>query len=125
MQSVKKAKKFKDPKDTENSQLVTNLSYTFSVTRIAHYVKSIMRDNIGTSAEAAYIQQQLQEWIGRYITTIVNPSDLGLRFYPFKAATVEVVARPGMVGWYDCTMSVLPHIQFEGMDVQLKMDTRL
>ena len=49
VQSAKRAKKFKDPRDSENSQLVCNLAYTFSITRIAHYVKSIMRDNIGSS----------------------------------------------------------------------------
>ncbi|EFI34730.1 type VI secretion protein, EvpB/VC_A0108 family [Desulfonatronospira thiodismutans ASO3-1] len=124
-QSLKKAKKFKDPKDTENSQLVTNLSYTFSVTRVAHYVKSIMRDNIGTSADAAYIKQALEKWIFKYVTTVVNPDDLTLRNYPFKAATVDVVPREGMIGWYDCSISILPHIQFEGMDVELKLDARL
>jgi type VI secretion system protein ImpC len=38
---------------------------------------------------------------------------------------VEVVERPGMIGWYDCKMAVLPHIQFEGMDVELRLDARL
>jgi type VI secretion system protein ImpC len=124
-QSLKKAKKFKDPKDSENSQLVTNLSYTFSITRIAHYVKCIMRDNIGSSADAAYIQQSLKNWIFQYVTTVVNPDDLTLRYYPFKAASVDVAPREGMIGWYDCTLSILPHIQFEGMDVELRLDARL
>ncbi len=124
-QSLKKAKKFKDPKDSENAQLVTNLAYTYSITRIAHYVKCIMRDNIGSSADAAYIQQALESWIFQFVTTVVNPDDLTLRYYPFKAATVEVVPREGMIGWYDCKMSILPHIQFEGMDVELRLDARL
>jgi type VI secretion system protein ImpC len=124
-QSLKKAKKFKDPKDSENAQLVTNLAYTYSITRIAHYVKCIMRDNLGSSADAAYIQQALDAWISQYVTTVVNPDDLTLRYYPFKAATVEVEPREGMIGWYDCKMSILPHIQFEGMDVELRLDARL
>lgn len=124
-QSLKKAKKFKDPKDSENAQLVTNLAYTYSITRIAHYVKCIMRDNLGSSADAAYIQQALETWISQYVTTVVNPDDLTLRYYPFKAATVEVEPREGMIGWYDCKMSILPHIQFEGMDVELRLDARL
>ena len=124
-QSLKKSKTFKDPKDTENSQLVTNISYTFSITRIAHYVKCIMRDNIGSSANDEYIGTTLNNWMFQYVTTIVNPDDLTLRYYPFKAANVEVVPRPGMIGWYDCAISVLPHIQFEGMDVELRLDARL
>jgi len=124
-QSIKKAKKFKDPKDSENAQLVTNLSYTFSITRLAHYVKSIMRDNIGSSADAQYIKNTLENWIFQYVTTVVDPDELTLRYYPFKAATVEVNERPGMVGWYNCSIAILPHIQFEGMDCELRMDTRL
>ncbi|TYT73903.1 type VI secretion system contractile sheath large subunit [Desulfobotulus mexicanus] len=124
-QSLKKAKKFKDPKDSENAQLVTNLSYTLSITRIAHYVKCIMRDNIGSTADASYIKQTLEAWIFKYVTTAVNPDDLTLRYYPFKAAAVEVAPREGMIGWYDCGISILPHIQFEGMDVELRLDARL
>jgi type VI secretion system protein ImpC len=30
-----------------------------------------------------------------------------------------------MIGWYDCSISILPHIQFEGMDVELRLDARL
>jgi type VI secretion system protein ImpC len=125
VQSIKKPKKFKDTKDTENAQLVTNLSYTFSITRVAHYVKSIMRDNIGSSADAVYVQATLQNWISRFVTAVVNPSDLTLRYYPFKAAKVDVVPRAGMIGWYDCKITILPHIQFEGLDAELCMDTRL
>ena len=125
VQSVKRAKKFKDPKDSENAQLVTNLAYTLSITRIAHYVKSIMRDNIGSSADGLYIQNKLQNWISGFVTTVVNPDDLTLRYFPFKAAQVGVESRPGMIGWYDCKLTVLPHIQFEGLDVELRMDARL
>ncbi len=124
-QSIKKPKKFKDPKDSENSQLVTNLSYTLSITRIAHYIKCIMRDNIGSSADASYIKDSLSNWMSQYVTTIVNPDDATLKYYPFKAYSVDVEERPGMIGWYDCAISILPHIQFEGMDVELKLDARL
>lgn len=125
VQSVKSPKRFKNPKDSENSQLVTNLSYTFSVTRIAHYVKSIMRDNIGTTADEAYIKKTLEAWLMQYVTTVVNPDDLTLRYYPFKAATVDVKSRPGEIGWYDCSVAVLPHLQFEGMNVELRLESRL
>jgi type VI secretion system protein ImpC len=124
-QSIKKAKKFKDPKDSQNAQLVCNLSYTLSITRIAHYVKCVMRDNIGSSADGAYIKDTLNNWISKYITTVVNPDDRTLRYYPFKAASVEVIEQEGMIGWYSCAIGVLPHIQFEGMDVELKLDARL
>ena len=124
-QSIKKSKHFKDPQDTENSQLVTNLAYTLSITRIAHYVKCIMRDNIGSAADAAYINNVLQTWLSQYVTTVVNPDDLTLRYYPFKAAQVVTTPKEGMIGWYNSEITILPHIQFEGLDVELRMDVRI
>ncbi len=124
-QSIKVTKKFKDPKDSENSQLVANLAYTFSITRLAHYIKCIMRDNIGSTADAAYIQKQIDAWLAGYVTTVANPDDLTVRRFPFKATAVEVISRPGEIGWYDCKVAVLPHIQFEGLNVTLMLESRL
>lgn len=124
-QSIKKSEVFKDPKDSENSQLVTNLAYTYSITRIAHYLKCIMRDNIGSAANALSVQNQIDRWIAGFTTALVNPDDLTLRYYPFKAYSLEVVDVPGKVGWYHCNLSILPHVQFEGLDVDLRIDARL
>lgn len=124
-QSMKKSKTFKDSNDSKNSQLVTNLSYTLSITKIAHYVKCIMRDNIGGSADAAYINKVISTWLNDYVTTVVNPDDSTLRRYPFKAVSVETAERESVVGWYDCKISVLPHLQFEGLDAELRLETRL
>jgi type VI secretion system protein ImpC len=124
-QSIKVAKRFKDPKDSENSQLVTNLAYTFSITRLAHYIKCIMRDNIGSTADGDYIQAQLEAWLAGYVTTVSNPDDFTVRRFPFKATSVEVAKRAGEIGWYDCKVAVLPHIQFEGLNVELMLESRL
>jgi type VI secretion system protein ImpC len=124
-QSTKATKRFKDPKDSENSQLVANLSYTYSVSRIAHYIKCIMRDNIGSTADGNYIHDQIDGWISRFVTTVSNPDDLTLRYYPFKAYSLDVSPVEGKIGWYHCNLSILPHVQFEGMDVDLRVDARL
>ncbi|EYF05026.1 type VI secretion system contractile sheath large subunit [Chondromyces apiculatus] len=124
-QALKRPLAQQDPKDAENQQLASNLTYTFSVSRIAHYIKCIMRDNIGSNADAPYVTSQIDRWISRYVTTVVNPDDLTLRYYPFKAYSLEVNPVPGKIGWYKCNLSILPHIQFEGMDVDLRVDARL
>lgn len=114
-----------DPHISENSQLTCNLAYTFSISRLAHYLKRMMRNNVGSSADANYVRSQIDTWISRYVTTIVNPDDLTLRHYPFKAYTLFVTPVDGRAGWYDCNLTVQPHIQFEGMNVTLRVDARL
>ncbi len=124
-QSIKLPKRFKDQKDTENAQLVTNLSYTFSISRVAHYLKCLMRDAIGTTANAQWIEEKIQDWLDDYVTTVPNPDDRTLAYYPFKGARVKVTPADGLVGHYKCLVEVLPHIQFEGIDVELRLESRL
>ncbi len=114
-----------DPKDSESSLLAANLSYTFSVSRIAHYVKCIMRDNIGSTVNADYISGQIGGWISRFVTRVATPDDVTLSYYPFKAYDIEVTPVEGEIGRYRCKLSVWPHIQFDGMDVPFKVDTLL
>lgn len=109
----------------ENEQLTANLSYTYTISRLAHYLKVMMRGNIGGTADAAYVKSQIDAWVTRYVTTVINPDDLTLRYYPFKAFQSTVDKVPGRVGWFDCTLTVQPHIQFEGVDITLKVDARL
>lgn len=123
--AIKLPKEFKDPKDSENSQLVSNLSYTFSVSRVAHYVKSMVRDNIGDNSNAETVGKLLTNWLGQYTTSQVVPNDLTMRRFPFKSTKTEVVAKPGRIGYYDCKIEILPHIQFEGIDVELRLESRL
>lgn len=124
-QSLKRPKKFKDPRDSENAQMACNLPYTFSVTRIAHYVKSIARDNIGSTANADYIEKELNRWILNYVTAVPNPDDITSSRYPFKAASIKVEEKEGKIGWFTSTISVLPHLQMEGLDVELRLESRL
>jgi type VI secretion system protein ImpC len=124
-QSIKKPRTFVEDLSTKNAHLVTNLAYTFSITRIAHYVKRTMREYIGSVADGPYIQQTLAAWLGRFVTTVTNPDDLTLRYYPFKAVDVAVEPKPGPFGWYKATVSALPHAQFEGMDVELRLEAAL
>jgi type VI secretion system protein ImpC len=124
-QSLKLPKRFDDAKSTENAQLLTNLSYTLSITRIAHYLKCMIRDDVGTTADAAYVQNRIENWLSEYVTKVINPDDRTLRFYPFKGLKVEVKEAEGLVGKYRCSVTIVPHIQFEGIDVELKLESRL
>lgn len=123
--AVKRAIEFEDDIDTKNADLICNLAYTLSITRIAHYVKRMVRDYIGSTADAPYIQSMLEAWLVEYVTTAVNPDDLTLLYYPFKAMSVSVEPKPGPFGWYSCKVAVLPHIQFQGMDVELRLEAAL
>jgi type VI secretion system protein ImpC len=123
--SIKMKEEFEDPIASENSQLIANLAYTMSISRIAHYVKVMVRDRIGGNDDDVTISDFLNKWIFKYVTNVPDPSPLTRSYHPFKAASISVNKIEGMAGWYNSSISILPHIQFEGMDVELKVDARL
>jgi len=123
--STKKAIAYAAELDTQNADMVCNLAYSFSVTRIAHYIKALTRPYIGTVADQDYLQNLISNWLNGYVTKIVNPDELTVQSYPFAATQVSVVKKPGPLGWYSATVSIFPHIQFEGMRVELRLEAAL
>jgi type VI secretion system protein ImpC len=101
------------------------MSYTLCVSKIAHYVKHIIRDKIGSVADPSIIQGIIERWLSKFITTIYGPSQLEIARFPFRSASVEVEPMKGMAGWYHTSINITPHIQFEGMNVTMKVDARL
>ena len=71
------------------------------------------------------IKRILDQWLMKYCTDLDKPDAATVRAFPFRTAKIEVVPRPGEIGWYDCAVSILPHIQFEGMNVELRLESRL
>ena len=124
-QSVLAPRRYRNEVDTERSQLQSNLAYTLSASRIAHYLKCIVRDVVGSTADESYLQALLKGWLEGYVTTIESPDDRTLLFYPFKGARVVVEKAEGVVGKYNCLVGVSPHIQFEGIDVELRLESRI
>jgi len=123
--SLRKVEEYIDPLDSINSQFAANMSYTLCVSKIAHYVKHIIRDKIGSVADATTIQGIIERWLSKFITTIYGPSQLEIARFPFRSASVEVEPIKGKAGWYHTSINIMPHIQFEGMSVTMKVDARL
>ena len=62
-QSLQKPQEYDDPDATANANLSARLPYLFAVCRFAHYLKSMVRDKIGSFKEREDMQRYLQTWI--------------------------------------------------------------
>lgn len=125
VQSMSKVEEFEDNLDSANSALVSNLSYTMSISRISHYIKTVIRDKIGSIANADSIKNNIEGWLSKYTTSVIDPNPLTMARFPFKTFSIEVEGVPGKPGWFSCKIDILPHIQFEGMDTVMKINSRL
>lgn len=75
--SVQKPKQFpntKEGKEAEtNYKLGTQLPYMMIVNRLAHYIKVLQREQIGSWKERQDLERELNTWIRQYVADQENP----------------------------------------------------
>ena len=124
-QSAQKAKRYDSDAANANARLSSQLQYMFAVCRIAHYMKAMMRDKIGSFASAANVQDFLNQWIKQYVTTDDNATQEVKAAYPLREASVEVSEVPGKPGVYRAVSFIRPHFQLDELTVSLRLVAEL
>jgi len=127
--SVQKPKFFgisKEGKAAElNYKLGLQLPYMFVINRLAHYLKVIQRENIGTWKERTDLDRELNEWIRQYVADQENPSAAVRSRRPLRQAKVTVEDVEGEPGWYRVGLKVRPHFKYMGADFTLSLVGKL
>lgn len=124
-QSVQKAKTYNTDAANANARLSTQLPYIFAVSRIAHYMKAIMRDKIGSFASRAGVEEFLNNWLAQYVLLDDSASQEAKSKYPLREARVEVVEIPGKPGAYRAAAFLRPHFQLDELTVSLRLVAEL
>ncbi|MBS1132262.1 MAG: hypothetical protein H6R16_3264 [Proteobacteria bacterium] len=124
-QSAQKARKYDTDSANANASLSAQLQYMFAVSRIAHYMKAMMRDKIGSFASAANVQNYLQRWIDQYVTADDSASQETKAQFPLREASVEVSEVPGRPGVYRAVSFIRPHFQLDELSVSLRLVAEL
>ncbi|MFG6175863.1 type VI secretion system contractile sheath large subunit [Halomonas sp. THAF12] len=127
--SVQKPKSFPNtPEGREaetNYKLGTQLPYMFIVNRLAHYIKVLQREQIGSWKERQDLERELNTWIRQYVADQENPpADVRSR-RPLRAASVQVSDVEGDPGWYQVSLAVRPHFKYMGANFELSLVGRL
>lgn len=127
--SVQKTKNFgntPEGKDAElNYKLGTQLPYMFVANRLAHYLKVIQRENIGTWKERTDLERELNTWIRQYIADQDNPTAETRSRRPLRQAQITVENLEGEPGWYRVGMKVKPHFKYMGASFTLSLVGKL
>ena len=124
-QSCQKAKKYDTDAANANARLSTQLQYLLAMSRFAHYLKSIMRDKIGSFMTRKDCEDFLNRWISKYV---VSTEDAGQEIkakFPLKEARVEVAEVAGKPGVYKAIAFLKPHFQLDELTVSLRLVAEL
>lgn len=110
---------------TANARINARLPYIFLASRIAHYLKVLQRENIGSVRDAKVLENDLNKWLQTLVTTMNDPSDELIAKHPLREGVVQVNAVPDNPGFFKVHMTVKPHFQIEGMDLRLSLVSQL
>ncbi|MCA8951014.1 MAG: type VI secretion system contractile sheath large subunit [Planctomycetes bacterium] len=119
--STQLPKKYDDPDATANAFLSAQLPYLFSTSRIAHYLKVICRDKVGSFASRDDIETFLNRWISNYVLLSDNATQEQKAKLPLREARVDVVEDRARPGFYSAIAYLRPHFQLEGLNVSLRL----
>jgi type VI secretion system protein ImpC len=127
--SIQKPKRFPNTKEGKmaetNYKLGTQLPYMFIINRLAHYIKVLQREQLGSWKEREDLERELNTWLKQYVADQENPpSDVRSR-RPLRGAHVEVSDVEGDPGWYQVSLKVRPHFKYMGANFELSLVGKL
>ncbi|WP_339490397.1 type VI secretion system contractile sheath large subunit [Pseudomonas sp. EL_65y_Pfl2_R95] len=108
-----------------NYKLGTQLPYLFIVNRLAHYLKVLQREQIGSWKERTDLELELNKWIRQFVADQENPNAEIRGRRPLRAAQVVVSDVEGEPGWYRVSLNVRPHFKYMGADFTLSLVGKL
>jgi type VI secretion system protein ImpC len=124
-QSCNKSKKYDTDAANANARLSSQLQYIFAVSRFAHYLKSMMRDKIGSFMSRKEAEIFLNRWITKYVLeNDVAPAEQKAK-YPLREARIDVSEIPGKPGCYRAVAFLRPHFQLDELSVSLRLVAEL
>jgi len=121
VQSAQKPKMYDKESANANARISAQLPYILAVSRFAHYMKSIMRDKIGSFMSRSDCERFLNKWIVQYVTEDDNASPQTKAQYPLREARVDVAEIPGKPGAYRAVAFLRPHFQLDELTVSMRL----
>lgn len=123
--STQKSALYDTPDATANSRINARLPYIFLLSRIAHYLKLIQRENIGTTKDRRLLELELNTWVKSLVTGMTDPGDELKASHPLRNAKVLVEDIEDNPGFFRIKLFAIPHFQVEGMDVNLSLVSQM
>ncbi len=124
-QSLHRPKLQSNKEANVNAKLSVMLQHILCGSRIAHYIKVIFRDKVGSFISAQSVEEYIQNWLHKYTTGREDLEWEAQARYPLREAMVRVKEHPAKPGQYLCVIHMKPHYQLDQMVSELELATEL
>ena len=108
-----------------NFKLGTELPYLFMIDRLAHYIKVLQREHIGSWKTRNDLDRELNTWVRQYVADQDNPPPEVRSRKPLREARIVVTDDEGNPGFYRVEMHVRPHFKYMGSSFTLSLAGKL
>jgi type VI secretion system protein ImpC len=124
-QSANSPHQYDDPDATANAEIAARIPYLLATSRIAHYLKVIARDKIGSFMEISNVESWLNNWILNYINSNPDSGQVLKARFPLAAAKIKVEEIPGKPGAYNAVAWLRPWLQLEELTTSLRLVAKI
>ncbi|OFX14194.1 MAG: EvpB family type VI secretion protein [Alphaproteobacteria bacterium RIFOXYD12_FULL_60_8] len=123
--TANKPKKYDTDFANANAELSATMSYLLCASRFAHYIKSIMRDKVGSFMTRGQVSDYLNRWISNYVLLDDSAPQAVKAKYPLREARVDVIENKAKPGAYKATVYLKPHFQLEELTTSIRLVAEL
>ena len=96
-----------------------------TTSRIAHYLKAICRDKIGSFMSRGDCEKFLNNWIMNYVLNMDEAGQEEKARRPLREARIDVIDDKAKPGCYKAIAYLRPHFQLEEIGVSLRLVAEL
>jgi type VI secretion system protein ImpC len=124
VQSTQKPKEYEGATGdaaTANAALSAQLPYIFAVSRFAHYLKTMMRDHIGSYKTRGELNSMLNNWIAGYVLKSEGAPEVEKAKRPLSDARIDIVENKRRPGTYQAVAYLKPHFQLDAIDFSMRL----
>lgn len=93
-----------------SERLGAQLPYMFLISRLAHYLKCVQRERVGSWLDRSALERELDLWLRGYVSDQDDAQWEVRARRPFRRASIRVEAVEGQAGWYRCHLDLQPHL---------------
>jgi type VI secretion system protein ImpC len=123
--STQRAKKYDTAEATANAKLSSQIPYLMATSRIAHYLKAICRDKIGSFMSREDCEKFLNRWVSNLVLDNPDATQVAKAKRPLRAARVDVIEDKARPGCYQAIAFLRPHFQLDELGVSLRLVAEL
>lgn len=124
VQSAQKPKEYEGAAGdaaTANAALSAQLPYLFAVSRFSHYLKTMMRDYIGSYKTQKELSDMLNNWIAGYVLKSEGAPEDQKAKKPLSDARIDIVENPRKPGNFQAVAFLRPHFQLDAVDFSMRL----